>query len=577
MRHHRRRRHRCQHIGALAILAALVLGASSRAHAQVVHGLVVESGSRQPLYGSIIVLLDSANTQLAGAITDSLGRFTLTAPAPGRYTLRANRIGFRSTRSEPFTLAAGQTLDETLVASTVPVQLATIDVTGKERCTTRPEEGRAAFVVWEEVRTALTAATLTLQQRLLNVRIRDFDRDVDPRDHHVLREQNWEQNGVSASPFVAVSADSLESSGYAHLSDTASWYYAPDANVLLSDAFSAHHCFRVQQSDSMPKQLIGLAFEPVRHRKVPDVQGVLWLDRTTSELRTMEFHYTGLPRAISKDVFGGTIAFRRLPTGAWIVQRWVLRMPVLHAELRPRSAFRPEYRDTVIAAIHETGGAVLTATTRNGTPLTLTEAATLRGTVFDSTRGAPLVHALVMLAGTADSTRTDSLGAFQLDGLSDGEYTIAVSQARLDSLAARPLTRNVTLRRGIVSTVRLGVPSLASIVRNACPDSLRADTMALVAGTVRTADSGRPLANALVTVSWTTWTLNAHIAKGSSHGIEVSTDSLGHYHACGVPAGLLLGITAQVGKVRSATDVVKPLSGGELVLRELKVAKETPE
>jgi len=106
MRHHRRRYYR----SALGILVMVVLITPSVANAQRVRGLVVESGTNEPLYGAIIVLLDSTNAQVAGAITDSLGRFTLTAPAPGHYALRANRIGFRSTRSESFALAAGQTL-----------------------------------------------------------------------------------------------------------------------------------------------------------------------------------------------------------------------------------------------------------------------------------------------------------------------------------------------------------------------------------------------------------------------------------------------------------------------------------
>ena len=111
----------------VAMLVASLVPAIARA--QLIRGQVLESGSRQPLYGSIIVLLDSSGAQVAGAITDEHGRFTLPAPAPGRYSLRANRIGFRSTGSASFTLAAGQTLEQTLVSSAIPIQLAAIHVT----------------------------------------------------------------------------------------------------------------------------------------------------------------------------------------------------------------------------------------------------------------------------------------------------------------------------------------------------------------------------------------------------------------------------------------------------------------
>lgn len=352
-----------RHVAA-AVLITFLLPAGVLA--QVVRGDVVDAGTRQPLYGAIIALLDTAGHRVAGAITNDSGRFTVTAPVPGRYRLRANRIGFQSTTSGSFTLAAGQTLDRRLVASVVPVVLSSIQVTGKERCTTRPEEGRAAFLVWNEVRKALTATALTNQQRQLNVRIQSFDRDLDPKSGEVRNEQRTERAGTATEPFVALPAAELEENGYAQVADSSSMYYAPDANVLLSDVFTTHHCFRVEQSPTRPDSLLGLAFEPVRHRDVPDVKGVLWVDRKTGELRTLEYLYTGLPRQIPRDRFGGDITFRRLATGAWIIDHWIMRLPVMAVTVFGGMHGWVPDRYRKLVAVHETGGRVLAASTRDG-------------------------------------------------------------------------------------------------------------------------------------------------------------------------------------------------------------------
>lgn len=75
---------------------------------------------------------------------------------------------------------------------------------------------------------------------------------------------------------------------------------------------------------------MGVAFSPAersRRRGVVDVQGTLWLDRHTGELRRVEFHYVGLPTTMEAVGARGLIDFQRLPTDVWIVSAWELRIP----------------------------------------------------------------------------------------------------------------------------------------------------------------------------------------------------------------------------------------------------------
>ena len=73
---------------------------------------------------------------------------------------------------------------------------------------------------------------------------------------------------------------------------------------------------RVEKSEEQPG-LLGLAFEPVRDRRIPDIRGVLWLSARSAELRFVEFDYTGmsLPEPAAN---GGRVEYERLPGGAWI-------------------------------------------------------------------------------------------------------------------------------------------------------------------------------------------------------------------------------------------------------------------
>src|SRR3712207_8591443 len=54
------------------------------------------------------------------------------------------------------------------------------------------------------------------------------------------------------------------------------------------------HCFRLERDPARP-HVAGLAFEPVKGRKQPDVRGVLWVDRDTRELLSLDYTYTSYP------------------------------------------------------------------------------------------------------------------------------------------------------------------------------------------------------------------------------------------------------------------------------------------
>ena len=80
--------------------------------------------------------------------------------------------------------------------------------------------------------------------------------------------------------------------------------------ALLSDAFLDTHCLSVRDGGD---GRIGLMFEPVPDRWVPEIVGVLWLDAETAELDWLEFGYVNLLRTREIGEPGGEVSFARLP------------------------------------------------------------------------------------------------------------------------------------------------------------------------------------------------------------------------------------------------------------------------
>jgi Carboxypeptidase regulatory-like domain len=352
-----------------AVAGLLALAAPVRG--QTVRGQLVEAGTGKPIEGAFVVLLAPDSSQAAGGLTDSAGIFLLRAPAPGTYLLRADMIGHRSVFSGPLHLAAGESVSHRMEAAIAPVRLAEIEVKGQQRCQIQPAEGAQTATLWEEARKALEIAAYTQRSGLLSYRIRIFHRELDAQYFRVMREDSTERWGVNGgSPFVSAPADSLAVHGYMRPAGQNYYdYFAPDAAVLLSDSFLQRHCFRVQTKHAPAQGLIGLEFQPISHR-LPDVDGVLWLDVRTAELRSMDFTYTDLPWSVPSNAAGGHVEFQRVPTGPWIVRSWWIRMPVMGA----RNVFAPrmhlDRQELFVSSVRETGGDVVEVRDSKGNPIT---------------------------------------------------------------------------------------------------------------------------------------------------------------------------------------------------------------
>ena len=104
----------------LCLVAGVAIGSSSDVDAQVFHGVVLDTESRQPVWVAAVSLVDMENRVRRAAVTDSAGRYEITAPGPGRYKLRVDPRGYRHAYSGEYIVQAGDTVEVNFLVTYEP-------------------------------------------------------------------------------------------------------------------------------------------------------------------------------------------------------------------------------------------------------------------------------------------------------------------------------------------------------------------------------------------------------------------------------------------------------------------------
>lgn len=350
--------------GAVAA-STLVVTATPRAlEAQSVRGTVVQSDSTSAASGLVALLIGAANdSTFARAVTSSRGAFLLRAPRAGAYRVRVLRLGQAPTTSASIELAGTETLSLRMVLANRPLVLARRDVRGKDECRVRPDSGLLVAQLLMEARTALLASVSTSLDGERIAAYQRFTRMEDTRGRLVAPEETLTVNTLSAQPFASWSPDSLARRGYVMTAGDSIEYFGPDAEVLLSDAFAAGHCFHVVDGTGARAASVGVAFRPVAARRgVVDIRGTLWMDRASAALQMVEYTYDPIPADERRAGVGGEVHFARTDGGLWFVSHWNIRMPrVAVRRTAPVLGQRPIPARTlrVLEGVRRTGGEVV--------------------------------------------------------------------------------------------------------------------------------------------------------------------------------------------------------------------------
>ena len=527
---------------AIALLAAVLIPCTARG--QMVRGIVTErvSGARVP--GVVVSVGLAGDTALRHGLTNQRGEYAIVLAGPGTYSLSAKRIGVERFEAPVFEIRAGETKRLDIALARFDYRLPTVRVAANNLCIPKQNQLRTIVALWDEVRTALIAAEVTQEQHLIQGWLTVYNRSLEPQSLRILQDQRSVSQGVYDRPMRSISGDSLVRAGFwrAQDSDTLE-FHGPDANALLSDAFQSNHCFELVSGSGRNKGMHGLEFRPRRNRPTGGINGTIWIDAGTFELRFVDFHYTNLITIPRNTNLGGEVHFLRHDSGAWVVRRWFIRMPqfpdiesvavVGGRETRTRHA-------RVYRVIEEGGGLFAPGLVPWEKP------GTIVGIVMDSTGQAPLQGTTVSLSGTPYSVEVDSSGAFRFDSIPSGAYTLIASHRTYADLGQLVDDEPLNLVAGEMFRSRMRAASTSELVSILC-DGKKVDSPN---GTLRVilthSDSATALAHLPV---WLRWPDPAQkepvdpITPGVEQqllGTQSRTDSNGAVTFCGVPSNTRL-------------------------------------
>jgi hypothetical protein len=524
---------------ARAFVAMLML-AGSTAYSQTLIGRVTRSGT--PVVGALVLLIDAGGRTVARTASRELGDYSVNSP-PGSYRVQVLQIGWRPTVAGPFALVAGEIKHANIDATGTRILLDPVIVTDRSECRVRPDSAAAAFVVWDEARKALLTASLTSAEPLTMTLTRT-DQELDRSGTQVNWDSTTTLSGSSLRPFVSLSADRLARDGYmAADAQSNKTYWAPDGDVLLSESFISSHCIHVvrpsaESGDSA--RLVGVGFSPAnKRRNVVEVEGVLWVDRSTAELRSMDYHYVNTSKAIEKAEPGGHLEFTRVLSGRWIVEDWSIRVPSTANKMRRGDVptvpgtQRVDLQFEELTAIRITSGKVTEI--RRGSEL-LWERGRVNVVVqvIDSTTSAPVRGVLVRTAESRSAVASDSAGRVYLNRVSPGSVTIRLESPMLEAIGRSPLLvpASISMANDVIIPIR--VPNEREAVAARCGTRSLDWGEGMLRGNIVSADS---TAKAPVIVSWKT----SYTRLGSGELVlleekrEVQLGPDGAFEVCGVP------------------------------------------
>jgi hypothetical protein len=560
-------------------LALCVMGNAVTLNAQIVRGSVAERASATPIAGVVVALVPEGGsaTGAMSVLSNERGEFAIRASAPGRYRLNAKRIGAQRFVSELFELAAGESRRIDITLDALVFRLPEVRVVEVDLCVSNASERQRVFALWDEARTVLTAAQISLRDRLFEGHLTRYVRGLHPRSLRVLEESWAERKGMMDRPFYSLSGDSLSQGGYRRTVGEYEYYYAPDADVLLSRAFRRDHCYSVVDGGRERRGLIGIGFEPAPARKLPDVRGTLWLDARTFELRLVEFRYTLLPPFEGADRVGGEVHFGKLANGAWVTSRWFMRFPQYARSVTPLDAYTRIPSVIVRPTMHrlvEEGGMVFTA----GLKLFLRPAA-VAGVVLDSA-GRPFEGATIRLGGTPFTTRSAASGSFRVDSLPAGRFTLIVEHPTYTQVGSFVAEEPLELSEGVTSNVTMRAPKTKALVERLCEGKLPNDDNGTIRVVVVDSVTSRPLPSLRVWLRW------AGRFRGSMEepkslmptavgGSESLTDGAGTVTFCNVPSDVRLVFSAVLPDGKPAADSTN-LRVGKYELRVWTVTTRRP-
>ena len=408
-----------------------VLLAGRHASAQLVTGQVVDGATGLPVAGAMLVAIGDGEAVGGRGVTDEQGNFALDLePSFELSRVQIVRFGYRTESYEADALSPNG--PSVLSIAVAPLELAGLEAVAENLCREAFTSGGPVYDIWLEARKSLAVAEFA-ESRALSFEAVRFERRLSVEDRAQLEDGLSETRVITAEkPYLSLSAEQMTETGWVGQIEQDRGaelvYYAPDASVLLSEAFTSQHCFGADVASGS----IILRFTPHPSRSgIPDIEGEILLDQETLELTELRFRFVDLPLPTEAGTLAdGEVRFFGAPNGVRIVREWAIRMPVLRATgwtlLFDDGRRAPE---VVAEHISEVGGRILSIDFGDGR-LELHEPprVVLHGRVEDAASESPIDGVLIRSADSPSMAVSDSLGAFTIELDGEPPFVLAAEQ-----------------------------------------------------------------------------------------------------------------------------------------------------
>ena len=574
---------------ATASAFALLLGLPSVSAAQQISGTVRETEDGPLIAGGFVSLLDHAGEAVQADFTAADGAFSLRAPRPGVYRIRVERIGYANWLTDPYRLEAGRSLTVTVEVPPRPVRLGDLRVEVAGSCLDDPTEGVALATVWEEARKALETAVWAEGRDELTFTLTRWERIIEPASLATRRAESRTYRNVRLPPFEGVPIRRLMTRGYAVMEADSTVYYAPDATALLSQEFRDTHCFGLRREQVGSEPMLGVTFRPRNAGAVVQIEGTVWLDERSAELRSVRLRYLHLPlpRDADRRLVGAELVFDRLPDGPFYVRDWWIRFPLTTTIARLGRAVSADRSAPVLVGYMQMGGSVQRAAA-GGIALDTGEGI-VTGIVRDSVSGEPLAGAEIVLrdweaaaalrpavdaADTPFSAISNEDGEFLVGGLPDGAYALRIDHQRFRTAGVALVETRVVVEDRTGNRREFWTPSAETLFARTCPGLSTIGDRGAVVGIARDA-SGVPVPGAEIEITWRVRRLQQTRGGGyvteMTEGERATSDEQGRFAICGVPLGepVLL-------RPRGATGAIEYEQTGRIMWRDVPVQPDPP-
>lgn len=331
----------------LTLAAALLIAVLPMA-GQGVQGEVVDAVSGLPVQGVLAELIDGGST-LSRTTTSPTGRFALSAPRSGSYSLRFRAIGYLPS-SLPVSIPRAEMVRiERVEISPAPQILPDLMAQSASTGCADPRSPGGTFArIMERAATAMTVIEATISSG--TARFSTVTTSHTRINWPTRRESADTVRGyMLAWPARSMDPDSLRELGFANdgITNEGWTYYGPDERVLFADWFLEGHCFRVERDEDDP-DLFRVTFKPHKSGKLVDLSGSMEFDSRTMAPRRITFQHENLPNRLPKGSAGGEVEFTQVGERLWVPHRWRMYAPIANQNRTgPRVAGRKEIVGTM--------------------------------------------------------------------------------------------------------------------------------------------------------------------------------------------------------------------------------------